>query len=107
MDRLASLHDLASLPSLRSSDVRAAVDELRRSTHAVTEQAETLRHQRDALARLVANRAATQAKRRELEAAQQRTSASERVRVSSEVFSSLPRDKFAPRYLEGSLKLRR
>lgn len=85
MDRLAELHDLAQVQPLRDDDVRAAVEDLGRSTHAMNKQAETLRHQRDALSRLVANRADTQARRRELEASRQQKFESERVRISSEV----------------------
>ncbi|OAA71803.1 hypothetical protein LEL_09038 [Akanthomyces lecanii RCEF 1005] len=85
VDRLAELHDLAQVQPLREDDVRAAVEDLGRSTLTMNKQAETLRHQRDALSRLVANRADTQARRRELEASRQRKFESERVRISSEM----------------------
>lgn len=85
MDRLAELHDLSDVQSLREDDVKAAVEELRQSTNAMNKQAETLRHQHEALARLVAKRAEGLARRRELEVDRQRKSESERVRISSEV----------------------
>ncbi len=109
VDRLAELHDLAQVQPLREDDVRAAVEDLGRSTHAMNKQAETLRHQRDALSRLVANRADTQARRRELEASRQRKFESERVRISSEVFvdpsSPLPARDSLPRCQMANLSL--
>lgn len=104
MDRLADLHDLSEVQALREDDLRAAVEDLRRSTAAVNKQTETLRHQRDAFSQLVAKRADGEARRLELETARQRKFESERVRISSEVrhwsshqppLSLLPRDKFA------------
>lgn len=85
VDRLAELHDLSEMPSLREDDVVAAAAHLVRSTAAVNKQAETLRHQRDAWARLVASRADAHARRRELEASRRRKAESERVRISSEI----------------------
>ncbi|OAA46731.1 vacuolar H+/Ca2+ exchanger [Beauveria brongniartii RCEF 3172] len=79
VDRLAELYDLSEMQPLRQDDVRAAVDDLRLSTESMNKQAETLRHQRDAWQRLVANRADTVAKRRELETSRQRKSDSERI----------------------------
>ncbi|KGQ08026.1 hypothetical protein BBAD15_g6624 [Beauveria bassiana D1-5] len=85
VDRLAELYDLSEMRPLRQDDVRAAIDDLRLSTESINKQAETLRHQRDAWQRLVANRADAVAKRRELETSRQRKSDSERVQISSEI----------------------
>ncbi|TQV92449.1 hypothetical protein V2A60_007140 [Cordyceps javanica] len=85
VDRLAELHDLSEMAPLREDDVRAAIDDLKRSTTAMNKQAETLRHQHDAWSRLVANRADTYARRREFETSRRRKSESERVRISSEI----------------------
>lgn len=85
VDRLADLHDLSDVQATREADIKAAVEELKRSTAAINKQTETLRHQHDALSRLVAKRAEGESRRRAEELACLRRSESERMRVSSEV----------------------
>lgn len=85
VDRLADLHDLADVQPISDADLRAAVVELKRSTDAINKQTETLRHQHDALSRLVAKRADGESRRRRDDQACLRRSESERMRVSSEV----------------------
>ncbi|KAL7819474.1 hypothetical protein V8C44DRAFT_318235 [Trichoderma aethiopicum] len=85
VDILANLHDLSEVQSVTEDDVKAAVDELRRSTESITKQSETLRQQQDALSRLVRKRAENEARRRDLDLDRQSKSESERQRVAAEV----------------------
>ncbi|KAK3902907.1 hypothetical protein C8A05DRAFT_15101 [Staphylotrichum tortipilum] len=55
-ERFASLPDLASAHVLTDADLRDAIDQLNRSTQAITQHTESLRQQQDALGRLVAAR---------------------------------------------------
>lgn len=85
MDRLAALHDLAEVPAVTEDDIRAAIEELKRSTDSISKQTETLRQQQDALSRLVKKSAETDARRQDFEYARQHISESERKRIAAEV----------------------
>ncbi|OBS17732.1 hypothetical protein FPOA_09464 [Fusarium poae] len=67
VDRLADLHDLGEVQAVNEDDIRAAIEELNRSTETITKQTETLRQQQDALARLVKKRDEAEHERRDLE----------------------------------------
>lgn len=67
VDRLADLHDLGEVQAVNEDDIRAAIEELNRSTETITKQTETLRQQQDALARLVKKRDEAEIERKELE----------------------------------------
>ncbi|KAL5599308.1 hypothetical protein FOVSG1_007120 [Fusarium oxysporum f. sp. vasinfectum] len=69
VDRLADLHDLGEVQAVNEDDIRAAIEELNRSTATISKQTETLKQQRDALARLVKKRAEAESQRRDLEEA--------------------------------------
>ncbi|KAF5965034.1 hypothetical protein FCOIX_13147 [Fusarium coicis] len=69
VDRLADLHDLGEVQAVSEDDVRAAIEELNRSTATISKQTETLKQQRDALARLVKKRDEAETQRRDLEEA--------------------------------------
>ncbi|OTA02449.1 hypothetical protein A9Z42_0028290 [Trichoderma parareesei] len=85
VDILANLHDLSEVQSVTEDDIKAAVEELRRSTESITKQSETLRQQQDALSRLVRKRAENETRRRDLDMDRQSKSESERQRVAAEV----------------------
>lgn len=85
VDRLAALHDLAEIPAVTEDEIRGAIEELKRSTDAISKQTETLRQQQDALSRLVKKTAESDARRQEFEHARQRRSESERKRIAAEV----------------------
>lgn len=85
VDRLAELHDLADVQALAEDEIRVAIDELNRSTAAVTKQSETLRQQQDALSRLIKKAGDNDSRRRDFELARQRNSGTERKYVSAEV----------------------
>ncbi|UKZ77050.1 hypothetical protein TrVFT333_004767 [Trichoderma virens FT-333] len=85
VDILANLHDLSEVQSVTEDDIKVAIEELRRSTESITKQSETLRHQQDALSRLVRRRAENDARRRDLDLDRQSKSESERQRVAAEV----------------------
>ncbi|KAM0345758.1 hypothetical protein ACHAPU_006111 [Fusarium lateritium] len=67
VDRLADLHDLGEVQAVNEDDIRAAIEELNRSTVTISKQTETLRQQQDALARLVRKRAEAENQRKNLE----------------------------------------
>jgi septal ring factor EnvC (AmiA/AmiB activator) len=67
VDRLADLHDLGEVQAVNEDDIRAAIEELNRSTETISKQTETLRQQQDALARLVKKRDEAEHQRRDLE----------------------------------------
>ncbi|KAF5264170.1 hypothetical protein FOXYS1_5060 [Fusarium oxysporum] len=69
VDRLADLHDLGEVQAVNEDDIRAAIEELNRSTTTISKQTETLKQQRDALARLVKKRDEAESQRRDLEEA--------------------------------------
>ena len=54
---------------MNEDDIRAAIEELNRSTATISKQTETLKQQRDALARLVKKRDEAEIQRRDLEEA--------------------------------------
>ncbi|KAB5517503.1 hypothetical protein GE09DRAFT_566794 [Coniochaeta sp. 2T2.1] len=54
-DQLAASLDAATAPLFHDEDIKAAIQELNRSTDAIGKQTETLKHQQDALARLIKN----------------------------------------------------
>ncbi|SCO82898.1 uncharacterized protein FRV6_07111 [Fusarium oxysporum] len=66
VDRLADLHDLGEVQAVNEDDIRAAIEELNRSTATISKQTETLKQQRDALARLVKKRDEAESQRRDL-----------------------------------------
>jgi uncharacterized membrane protein len=86
VDRLAALHDLGEVQAFTEHDIRAAIDELDRSTAAITKQTESLRQQQDALTRMMAKSAQNESRRRDFEASQQRLASSGRKRIAAEVF---------------------
>ncbi|KAF5021275.1 hypothetical protein F66182_6673 [Fusarium sp. NRRL 66182] len=67
VDRLADLYDLGEVQAVNEGDIRAAIDELNRSTATISKQTETLKQQQDALARLVKKRDEAESQRRNLE----------------------------------------
>ncbi|RGP68566.1 hypothetical protein FLONG3_8125 [Fusarium longipes] len=67
VDRLADLHDLGEVQAVNEDDIRAAIEELSRSTETISKQTETLRQQQDVLARLVKKRDEAEQQRRDLE----------------------------------------
>ncbi|KAF4968411.1 hypothetical protein FSARC_4208 [Fusarium sarcochroum] len=67
VDHLADLHDLGEVQAVNEDDIRAAIEELNRSTATISKQTETLRQQQDALARLVKKRDEADNQRRHLE----------------------------------------
>ncbi|KAF4342313.1 hypothetical protein FBEOM_3720 [Fusarium beomiforme] len=69
VDRLADLHDLGEVQAVNEDDVRAAIEALNRSTAMISKQTETLKQQRDALARMVKKRDEAERQRRDLEEA--------------------------------------
>lgn len=79
------MHDLADVQAVTEEDVRAAIDELRRSTASICKQTETLRQQQDALSRLVKKHAENDAKRRDLNLARQKRSEVERRQLANQV----------------------
>lgn len=85
VDRLAGLHDLAEVQSLTDEDVKAAIDELKRSTDAISRQAETLKQQQDALSKLVTKTAEGEARRQDFERSRQRRTESDRKALAAEV----------------------
>ena len=85
VDKLAEFHDLADVQAVTEEEIRAAVEELNRSTSAVAKQAETLRQQQDALSRLVKRAGERDSSRRDFELKRQHNSETERKFISAEV----------------------
>ncbi|VUC21980.1 unnamed protein product [Clonostachys rosea] len=85
VDRLAALHDLAEVQAVSEDDIRAAIDELNRSTEAISKQTETLRQQQDAFSRLIKKASDSSARRETFEAERQRKAITEHKYVSAEV----------------------
>lgn len=85
MDRLAGLHDLAEVQAVTEDDMKTAIEELKRSTSAITKQTETLKQQQDALSRLVNKSTENDARRRDFELSRQRRSEADRKRIAAEV----------------------
>ncbi|KAB5523125.1 hypothetical protein GE09DRAFT_492227 [Coniochaeta sp. 2T2.1] len=54
-DQLAASLDVATAPLFHEEEIKAAIQELNRSTDAIGKQTETLKHQQDALTRLIKN----------------------------------------------------
>ncbi|KAK4196045.1 hypothetical protein QBC40DRAFT_13920 [Triangularia verruculosa] len=77
-DKLASSSDLAAVQGLTDENVRDAVEQLDRSTQAITKQTETLKQQRDALGRFVTGDRQTRQERRVFESEQDRKYESQR-----------------------------
>ena len=67
VDRLADLYDLGEVQAVNEDDIRAAIDELNRSTATISKQTEALRQQQDALSRLVKKRDEAESQRRDWE----------------------------------------
>ncbi|KAM0414679.1 hypothetical protein ACHAPT_013482 [Fusarium lateritium] len=67
VDRLADLYDLGEVQAVNEDDIRAAIDELNRSTATISKQTEALRQQQDALSRLVKKRDEAENQRRDWE----------------------------------------
>lgn len=87
VDRLAGLHDLAEVQSVTEDDIKAAIDELKRSTEAISKQSETMKQQKDALDKLVQKTAEGEARRQDFERSRQRRAESERKHIAAEVSS--------------------
>lgn len=85
VDKLAEQHDLADVQAVAEDEIRAAVEEISRSTAAITKQTETLRLQQDALSRLVKKGGENESRRRDFELSRQQNSSTERKFVSAEV----------------------
>lgn len=85
VDRLAALHDLAEVRVVTEYDIKAAIEELKRSTDVISKQTESLSQQQDALSRLVKKTAESDARRRDFENSRQRRSESERKHIAAEV----------------------
>jgi hypothetical protein len=85
VDKLADAYDLGEVQAVNEDDIRAAIEELNRSTATISKQTETLRQQQDALSRLVKKRGENEAQRRDLEATRLRKSESERKRLAAQV----------------------
>ncbi|CAP68299.1 uncharacterized protein PODANS_7_3870 [Podospora anserina S mat+] len=94
VDKLASSSDLAAVQGLTDENVRDAIEQLDRSTQAITKQTETLKQQREALDRLVAADRQTRQERRVFESEQDRKYESQRrdltLAVRSETHTSPP-----------------
>ena len=90
VDRLAGLHDLAEVQAVTEDEIRAAVEELERSTDAITKQTETLQQQQDALARLVKKTRESEDRRHDFELERCRKSESERKHIAAEVRNTEP-----------------
>ncbi|RMJ18923.1 hypothetical protein CDV36_001334 [Fusarium kuroshium] len=67
VDRLADLYDLGEVQAVNEDDIRAAIDELNRSTATISKHTEALRQQQDALSRLVKKRDEAESQRRDWE----------------------------------------
>jgi hypothetical protein len=85
VDRLASLHDLAEVQPISEDDVRAAIEDLQRSTATIAKQTNTLRRQQDALSRLVKKSKEGNARRRELDQARRRNRTTDQKVLAAEV----------------------
>ncbi|KAJ6446700.1 tRNA processing endoribonuclease Trz1 [Purpureocillium lavendulum] len=85
VDRLSAMYDLAEVQAVNEAELRAAIEELTRSTSTITKQTQTLRQQQDALSRLVKKQAENDTKRRELERSRRRTAETERRQLAHEV----------------------
>jgi low affinity Fe/Cu permease len=85
VDKLAEFHDLADVQAVTEEEIRAAVEELNRSTSVVAKQAETLRQQQDALSRLVKRAGERESARDDFERKRQHNSETERKFISAEV----------------------
>ncbi|KAK7427177.1 hypothetical protein QQZ08_006290 [Neonectria magnoliae] len=85
VDLLADAHDLGEVQAVNEDDIRAAIEELNRSTATISKQTETLRQQQDALSRLVKKRGESEAQRRDLESTRLRESESQRKKLAAEV----------------------
>ncbi|GJN69150.1 hypothetical protein PLICBS_003197 [Purpureocillium lilacinum] len=85
VDRLASMYDLAEVQAINEAELRAAIDELQRSTSTISKQTQTLRQQQDALSRLLKKQAESDVKRRDLAHARRRKAEAERRQIAHEV----------------------
>ncbi|UNI13961.1 hypothetical protein JDV02_000647 [Purpureocillium takamizusanense] len=85
VDRLAAMYDLAEVQAVNEAELRAAIDELQRSTSTISKQTQTLRQQQEALSRLLKKQAENEAKRRDLAYARTRKAATERRRLANEI----------------------
>lgn len=64
---MADLYDLGEVQAVNEDDIRAAIDELNRSTATISKQTEALRQQQDALSRLVKKRDEAESQRHDWE----------------------------------------
>lgn len=85
VDRLAGLHDLAEVQSVTEDDIKTAIEELRRSTEAISKQTETMGQQQDALNKLVQKTAESETRRQDFERSRQRRTESGRKHIAAEV----------------------
>lgn len=85
VDELAEQHDLADVQAVTGDEIRAAVEEINRSTAAIIKQTETLKLQQDALSRLMEKAGNAESRRRDFELARQHNAGTERKFVSAQV----------------------
>lgn len=88
VDRLASMYDLAEVQAINEAELRAAIDELQRSTSTISKQTQTLRQQQDALSRLLKKQAESDVKRRDLAHGRRRKAEVERRQIAHEVWNT-------------------
>ncbi|KAK3984196.1 hypothetical protein QBC44DRAFT_22401 [Cladorrhinum sp. PSN332] len=84
-EKLASSADLTTTQALSDHDIRDAIDQLNRSTQAITKQTETLKQQQEALDRLVSGDRRARQERALFESEQKRKWDSRRVHLASQV----------------------
>jgi hypothetical protein len=86
-EKLAASADLAGVQEFSDQEIKDAIEELNRSTDAITKQTETLKQQQDALGKLLNANAKDREARVDLEALQTHRSDAERKAISLAVSS--------------------
>ncbi|KAK4160671.1 hypothetical protein QBC43DRAFT_111515 [Cladorrhinum sp. PSN259] len=84
-EKLASSADLTTTQALSDHDIRDAIDQLNRSTQAITKQTETLKQQHEALDRLVSADRKARQERAVFESEQKRKWESRRAHLATQV----------------------
>lgn len=82
------MYDLAEVQAINEAELRAAIDELQRSTSTISKQTQTLRQQQDALSRLLKKQAESDVKRRDLAHGRRRKAEVERRQIAHEVWNT-------------------
>lgn len=75
---------------MTEDDISSAIEELNRSTDAISKQTETLKLQQDAVSRLIKKAADSDTRRQDFELVRQRRSKAEQQYVAAEVSYSMP-----------------